>query len=540
MSDSKKLFNRLGVMLDCSRNAVLKVSAVKNYIDLISDLGYNTLMLYTEDTFEVENNPYFGHMRGRYSFDEMREMDEYASQKGVELIPAIQTLAHLGPIFRWNCYSQINDCNDILMCDDEKTYQLIDDIFATLKKTVKTKTINIGMDEAYMLGRGKYQDKNGFKDRFDILLRHLKKVAEIADKYDFKCIMWGDMFFRLIAGADDYYSTENDIPSEIREMIPHNVDLIYWDYYSTQTEHFKRLIDRHKKVKENIWFAGGLWTWTGYAPHNRYTIAEVKAAFEACEDSGVKDVVLTCWGDDGAECSRFSMLPSLYYAAELAKGNNDEALIKQGFYEKYGIEFDSFLLLDMIGTPNTAELNTVNSEKYFLYNDYFLGICDSMAAKVDANAYKQLSEKLEKLVNHTEYGHLFQTIKALSDVLGVKFDLGLRLRKAYAEGDKKTLGSIVDDFTALEDLLEKFYNAVKKQWHIENRSFGFEVLDLRLGGLMTRTRHCKETLAEYLDGQIEAIEELEQPMLDLQGRNLEDSCPVLVTRWSKAVTVGYL
>ncbi len=540
MSDTKKLFNRLGVMLDCSRNAVLKVSAVKNYIDLISDMGYNTLMLYTEDTFEVENNPYFGHMRGRYSLDEMREMDEYASQKGMELIPAIQTLAHLGPIFKWKCYSGINDCNDILLCDDDKTYKLIDDMFATLQKTLKTKTVNIGMDEAYMLGRGKYQDKNGFKDRFDILLRHLKKVAEIADKYDFKCIMWGDMFFKLIAGADDYYSTENEVPEEIKEMIPHNVDLIYWDYYSTRTDHYKQLIDRHKKIKDNIWFAGGLWTWTGYAPHNRFTMAEVKAAFEACEDSGIKDVFLTSWGDDGAECSRFSLLPSLYYASELAKGNNDEALIKQGFYDKFGIEFDDFMLLDMIGTPNTAQLNTVNSEKYFLYNDYFLGLCDSMTAKIDCNAYRKLSKKLEKPASNPEYGHLFETIKALSDVLSIKCDLGLRLRKAYTEGDKKTLSSIVDDFTTLEDLLEKFYNAVKKQWHIENRSFGFEVLDLRLGGLMTRTRHCKERLEEYLNGETEIIDELEQPMLDLQCRELEESEPVLMNRWSRAVTVGYL
>ena len=89
-------------------------------------------------------------------------------------------------------------------------------------------------------------------------------------------------------------------------------------------------------------------------------------------------------------------------------------------------------------------------------------------------------------------------------------------------------------------MLEKFYSAIQKQWNAENRSFGFEVLDIRLGGLIRRTKHCKERLVEYLSGETEKIEELEQPMLDLQGRALEDSKPVLVTRWSKAVTVGYL
>ena len=39
-----------GTMLDCSRNAVMTVESVKHWIDLTADLGYNMLMLYTEDT----------------------------------------------------------------------------------------------------------------------------------------------------------------------------------------------------------------------------------------------------------------------------------------------------------------------------------------------------------------------------------------------------------------------------------------------------------------------------------------------------------
>ena len=44
-------FRRLGTMVDCSRGAVMTVSAVKKWIDITADLGYNTLMLYTEDTY---------------------------------------------------------------------------------------------------------------------------------------------------------------------------------------------------------------------------------------------------------------------------------------------------------------------------------------------------------------------------------------------------------------------------------------------------------------------------------------------------------
>ena len=35
----------LGVMLDCSRNAVYRPEAVRRLIDLLSKMGYNTLQL---------------------------------------------------------------------------------------------------------------------------------------------------------------------------------------------------------------------------------------------------------------------------------------------------------------------------------------------------------------------------------------------------------------------------------------------------------------------------------------------------------------
>ena len=115
--ESKK---RIGVMLDCSRNAVMKPSSVKNYMDILSKMGYNMLMLYTEDTYEVEGEPFFGYLRGRYSENELKDIADYGEQVGIEVIPCIQTLAHLNQIFRWSCYKSINDTEDILLADCDR------------------------------------------------------------------------------------------------------------------------------------------------------------------------------------------------------------------------------------------------------------------------------------------------------------------------------------------------------------------------------------------------------------------------------------
>ena len=66
------------VMLDCSRNGVMNVSALKKFVKIISSMGYNAIMLYTEDTYEVVGEEYFGLFRGKYTIAEIKEIDAYA------------------------------------------------------------------------------------------------------------------------------------------------------------------------------------------------------------------------------------------------------------------------------------------------------------------------------------------------------------------------------------------------------------------------------------------------------------------------------
>ena len=67
-------------MLDMSRNGVMKPEQVKQYLNYIAAMGLNMLMLYTEDTYELKDYPYFGYMRGRYTQKELKEIDDHADK----------------------------------------------------------------------------------------------------------------------------------------------------------------------------------------------------------------------------------------------------------------------------------------------------------------------------------------------------------------------------------------------------------------------------------------------------------------------------
>ena len=84
-------------MLDCSRNSVLSIEGLKRFIVNLEKMGYNLLQLYTEDTYEIPEEPLFGYLRGRYSQKEIREIDAFAKEHGIELQPCIQTLHGICP-----------------------------------------------------------------------------------------------------------------------------------------------------------------------------------------------------------------------------------------------------------------------------------------------------------------------------------------------------------------------------------------------------------------------------------------------------------
>ena len=511
-------FKTFGTMLDCSRNAVMTAESVKRWVDLTAKLGCNTLHLYMEDTYEVDGQPYFGHLRGRYSKAELKQIDAYAAAHGMQVIPCIQTLAHVNALFHWPVYREIHDAADILLTGDERTYALVEGMFRTLRECLRTNIVNIGMDEADLLGLGKYLTLHGYRDRFSILMEHLRRVSEMAKKYGFELLMWGDMFFRLAGG--DYFTNFNqnpelgEIPEEVRQLVPENIHLAYWDYFSRDRQSYERNIDAHNAIKSGSWFAGGLWTWAGFAPHNTFSIATMREAMKACHAKGVENVVMTMWGDNGAECSKFAVLPALFTVSQMAQDIDDVETIHANFEREFGIPFEDFRALDLIGTQNDSAEAIYNPEKYLLYCDPFMGQFDNRVKSGDAAGYADCAARLAVYADHAEYGYLFRSLRALCAFLSVKADLGIRTRAAYLSGDKKAAKALCTDYDAALKRLDAFYAAYEQQWMHENKPQGFDVVDLRIGGQRQRLLHCRDRLLAYAEGQLDRIEELEEPVLD--------------------------
>ena len=507
-----KHFDTFGMMIDCSRNAVMTPDALKKFITILAKMGYNQVQLYMEETYEVDGEPYFGYLRGRYTQEELKDLDSFCAGIGVELVPCIQTLAHMNAAVRWPKYAAITDIRDILLVGDERTYELITNMFSSLRKCFRTDKIHIGMDEAAMLGRGKYLDLHGKQDTSEILLAHLNRVCAIADKYSFKPMMWSDMFYRIASGGE-YYSSKSKFDKSVSEKIPANLSLVYWDYYHTTEKSYVNMIRGHKQLTDRISFAGGAWKWIGFTAHNEYSIRATRAALSACIKEGVREALLTMWGDDGAEASPFALLPSLCYAACLANGIAARKEVEAKFREVTGLSFADFMLLDL---PDKTQktYGTVCPGKYLLYNDCFMGIMETASRPEDGRIYASHARRLANAAKRGgEFAYLFETASRLCRTLSVKANICTETRVAYASGEPDAIAEIIKKYGKMIKYTNEFYKSFRDQWYRENKPHGFDVQDIRLGGLVRRMESCRDRLAQYLQGEIANIPELEEELL---------------------------
>lgn len=499
-------FESNGLMFDCSRNGVLNIRSIEGLLRKLALLGHNIFMLYIEDVYEILEQPYFGYMRGRYTHEELRSLDEYAHKLGIEVVPCVQTLAHLNQFLRWSHVSHYKDMDDILLVESEEVQNLIDQMMRSLAQCFRSNKVHVGMDEAYNLGRGKYLDQHGYRPKLEIMQNHLKVVRSIAKKYDKEIIVWDDMFFRS-------YGTESG--NSIVEL--NEVNLMYWDYYHDNLEYYRQELTKRLALSSNTMFAGGAWKWIGYVPHHTKTLMTTSPALTACKELGVKHVMVTSWGDDGCESPVFNCLFGTVLFAEYGyQIEFDLAVFKEKLEFITGLSYEAHLLVEKIDLPTHSSVTPVtNLSKYILYQDPMSGICDYHLQNLDLTPhFKGILRGLEQLKVEGEILDYINLYQFLVKVLELKWDLGLNIRKAYRENNHYELESIIENkIRPLLKCLDEFKYRYENMWMKTLKPQGYEVIDIRLGGVKARLETTMRALRNYLSGEVSKLPLLEEELL---------------------------
>ena len=394
-------FETFGIMLDCSRNAVVRPEHFKLWLRRLALLGYDTAMLYTEETYEIPGEDYFGYLRGRFTAAELEEINDYARSLGIEMIGCIQTLGHLEQMLKWSHYRPLKDTDSVLLADDEATYQFIGRMLDVFKQAFGSNRIHIGMDETHDLGRGRFMDLYGAKRGFDIFNRHLDRVRSLCAERGLSPMIWSDMYFRMGSRTGDYYDLASVVPDDVRDAIPPGVQLVYWDYYGTSLAHYREWIKRHHDLKVPMMMGSAVWSWFGFWYNRAFTERTMKPCLQASRERGVKELIFTMWGDDGAYCDFDSALAGLTYGAEhaYAGAKMDESLLARRFQAVCKVSYEKVTLAAELSWAESDPPSVLEATEFtaaVLWDDPLLGICWKNRTPAHWAAFLERCRKVEE------------------------------------------------------------------------------------------------------------------------------------------------
>ena len=511
-------------MLDVSAGSLPTVQSIEELLEYMALMGYNQLQMYMEDTYEIKGRPHFGYLRGRYSQEELKQIDDYGFDLGIEVVPCIQTLGHMAQYLKWPEASPVAENGAVLLPESEATYAFIEEMILSASAPFRSKRIHVGLDETHGLGLGRYLKQHGYKEAIDIFIKHVQKVTEIAVKHGLQPMMWNDMVFCYSSPNGEKYHKDTVIAPHIAEAIPKEMQFVYWNYEYPEADGY--MIDKHYAIgKTDLMFAGGVWIWTGTLPDNIFSGIQTEQSLRTCKEKGVKEVMLTVWSYSSTVYH--TALLEMQRYAELTYNETSDQL-KERFEFCTGASYDAFLRMSDFHALYTEgkDYNSLPYDERFagrliMWQDVMLGILDEVVWKeprsghyaAGAAYYRALAEQ------GGQWEALYRYCLAVFECMSAKCEVAEKLVPSYKAGDKETLRYLAD--RVLPTLYEKTdevcrLHMLHKECYL--KPFGGEKMSPQYGGLKERCQYAIHRLNRYLEEEVDVLEELEQERLPFQVR----------------------
>ena len=301
------------------------------------------------------------------------------------------------------------------------------------------------------------------------------------------------------------------------------MDIVYWNFCHTDVYTHDAMLKKHEVFEGETVFASGIWTWKGFLPRIDYTRKTSAAALKAALQNNIQTVFAPMWNDYSVANHMFTIPLMAVYSEYMYLGTDatEEDIISAGELAS-GVSREITDAMDAAFFEHDGrgaefrEDDEYGSEYTCRADDFFLG-----------DPFINLTLKVERHYD-TLKKRFGDAAKILSEKKGIdarisdlilsiakdKIGLYQELRKAYTTDDREKLEMLND---VLKNLVLKYktFNAEYEKMHMSvYKPFGFELVHIRLGGILTRCEYASRTLDGYLKGELERIEELDEQHLE--------------------------
>ena len=198
---------------------------------------------------------------------EIRELDEYARARHVELVPTLQSLGHMHQILKYPRYRKLAESERKWSVSPslEETYELLDDLYSEYLGNFRSPWLNANCDEPVDLGKGLSKERAEKEGVAAIFASHVGRVQELAAKHGKKTMIWADFLFEH---------------REVLPLLPKGLLAIDWWYEANHD------FERVKILRENgipFMAAAGTSGWNTLFPRLENALANIRGYAEAGE-----------------------------------------------------------------------------------------------------------------------------------------------------------------------------------------------------------------------------------------------------------------
>ncbi len=296
-------FARRGYMLDISSARIPKLETLKRLVDLLAELKYNEIQLYMEGfCYQFPHFPQVTEGFDCLTPADMVELDAYCADRFIDLVPNQNCFGHMAVWLSHKDFTHlgVGDADhktgtlNILLPETE---EFVEKLFDSVLPYFRSQYVNIGLDEAF--GLGKYQLEQICKDKgkTEVFMWWLGKVSDmIKRKYGKTVMFWSDMVYEA---------------KEAFHLIPKGAVALNWGYDLIETA----LSDRRCAYLEEkgipFYVCPGTSTWVGFTGRFDLLTFNLRTSAEFGANHGARGYLLTDWGEHGTHNTYpvFSLVP---------------------------------------------------------------------------------------------------------------------------------------------------------------------------------------------------------------------------------------
>ncbi|UCF32773.1 MAG: family 20 glycosylhydrolase [Phycisphaerales bacterium] len=202
-------FATRGLLHDVTRGKVPTMATLRMLVDRLASLKINQLQLNIEHAFVFAFDPEICGPNGGLTPDEIRELDQYAKERFIDLVPALATFGHMGKVLSMPRYRHLAEIEAskpfeemswpermrglTLDCLNPDGIELIRRMWSEVLEAFSSPMVNICGDEPWDLAKGKNRDRLGDDAAGEAYVAQVKRTHEICRARGRAAMFWSDV-----------------------------------------------------------------------------------------------------------------------------------------------------------------------------------------------------------------------------------------------------------------------------------------------------------------------------------------------------------